>query len=82
MKTNSLGFSVEVVPPKERPAEPPTFIEVESSGPNKWYKVSTSTMLCCILTTLLVGAGIGIGVWFALASTDDSTTNPTRMLRM
>ena len=69
MKTNSLGYALEAVRQPEKPNTAPVLVtvdhmEVEASNPR--YSMKTSNMLCCILTTLLVSSGIGIGIWFAL----------------
>ena len=68
MKTNSLGYAVNVVPPEKQLTAPVVVtvdhVEIEASRPR--YVMKSSSMLCCILTTLLVSSGIGIGIWFAL----------------
>lgn len=69
MKTNSLGYAVEVVPPPEKQTTTPVVVtvnptEIDTTQPR--YIMKTSNMLCCILATLLVSSGIGIGIWFAL----------------
>ena len=74
MKSNGLGFASEIVRPPVRAAD----IEVgplptASEGVfarclprGEWCGVSRSGMLCVCLTTLLVAAGVGVGVGFAL----------------
>lgn len=69
MKTNSLGYAVEVVPPPEKKTTTHVVVRVDPTEIHPTqprYIMKTSNMLCCILATLLVSSGIGIGVWFAL----------------
>lgn len=73
MKSNGLGFSSEQRPSsstQKNKSAPAIEIQIEStsstSGTRLLAMPSTSTALCCILTTLLVAAGVGIGIWFAM----------------
>jgi len=74
MKSNGLGFTSEIVRAPVRAAD----VEVGplSTGSEgvctrclprgDWCGVSRSAVLCVCLTTLLVAAGVGVGVVFAL----------------
>lgn len=70
MKSNSLGYAVET--PSAKPSSTQNVVVQMETVDNtlkiepRWYQMNTSTMLCCILTTLLTSAGVGIGIWFAL----------------
>ena len=70
MKSNSLGYAIEVKPStKTNTLEVVTVNDIEDQQPKRYF-TKTSNMLCCILTTLLVSSGIGIGIWFALTPVD------------
>ena len=43
----------------------PVIIEVNPSLVDK-IRYNQSSILCCILTTILVGSGIGIAIWYAI----------------
>ena len=50
-----------VAPPKEDSVK----IVVNPSLTDK-VAYNQSSILCCILTTLLVGSGVGIAIWYAI----------------
>lgn len=75
--SNSLGFRSEIVSaPRATPSAAPCDIE-SGTPPSRLSRVvgatvgtasgmTRSNMLCCALTSLLVAAGVGVGVWFAV----------------
>tara|TARA_B100001057_G_C22633589_1_gene865353 strand:+ start:180 stop:410 length:231 start_codon:yes stop_codon:yes gene_type:complete len=48
-----------------RDGDAPVMIEVNPSLTDK-IRYNQSTILCCVLTTLLVGSGVGIAIWYAI----------------
>lgn len=68
MRTNSLGFSTEALPPKKTGTDCGSIAIVvdEPQGALSGRMFRTNT-LCCFLTTALVLSGVGVGVWFAVS---------------
>ena len=73
MRSSSLGFASEIVRPPVRAAE----VEVATADPESglcarcvpsggYCGLSRSGALCVMLSTLLVAAGVGVGIVFAL----------------
>lgn len=67
MRTNSLGFASEIVTVSKPPAAPSCSLDISLDAPRRatFTRVS-SNMMCCIITSLLLSAGVGIGVYYAV----------------
>ena len=78
MKSNSLGFVSEIVAPPKGVVNvlhsPPVAVDIENSTPLPTRILSrlpkppmvSGRTLCCMLTSVLLAAGVGVGVWYAV----------------
>ena len=76
MRSNSLGFVSEIVaPPKAavnilpmsvQEAAPATSTRGRSSILPSRTSMCNARTLCCMLTSVLLAAGVGVGVWYAV----------------
>lgn len=76
MKANTLGYGNENSVVRQHRGVESVGVQIVSdatTGTQAFWKVKStpevrSNMLCCVLSVLLIGAGVGIGVWYALVS--------------
>tara|TARA_B100000214_G_scaffold370223_1_gene344506 strand:- start:628 stop:849 length:222 start_codon:yes stop_codon:yes gene_type:complete len=68
VRGNSLGSIVEPqLPLKNKPETNPKdiVIEVNQKTIDK-IRANGSAIMCCAITTVLVGVGVGIAIWYAV----------------